>query len=70
MPLVPSTSTPGALNCTTGCANQLDDTLGGPATTACTTCHQSSPTAGHAYQNSWTPQTFENGRQTVLDAAE
>jgi OmcA/MtrC family decaheme c-type cytochrome len=51
-------------------ANQLDDTLGGPATTACTTCHQSSPTAGHAYQNSWTPQTFPNGRQTVLDAAQ
>jgi OmcA/MtrC family decaheme c-type cytochrome len=51
-------------------ANQLDDTLGGPATTACTTCHQSSSTAGHAYQNSWTPQTFPNGRQTVLDAAQ
>ena len=50
-------------------ANQLDDTLGGPATTACTTCHQSSATAGHANQNSWTPQTFENGRQTILDAA-
>jgi hypothetical protein len=51
-------------------ANQLDDTLGGPATTACTTCHQSSSTVGHAYQNSWTPQTFPNGRQTVLDAAQ
>jgi OmcA/MtrC family decaheme c-type cytochrome len=51
-------------------ANQLDDTLGGPATTACTTCHQTSSTVGHAYQNSWTPQTFQNGRQTVLDAAQ
>ena len=22
---------------------------------------------GHAYQNGWTPQTFPNGRQTILD---
>ncbi len=32
--------------------------------------HELPPTTdarGHAYQNGWTPQTFQNGRQTILD---
>ena len=48
--------------------NQLDDTLQGAATTACITCHTSGPAKGHAYQNSWEPQEFEEGRQTIIDA--
>ena len=47
--------------------NQLDDTLQGASAAACTSCHQSTDAKGHAYQNGWTPQTFEKGRQTVLD---
>ena len=48
-------------------ANQLDDTLQGASAAACTSCHGSTDAKGHAYQNGWTPQTFENGRQTILD---
>jgi OmcA/MtrC family decaheme c-type cytochrome len=47
--------------------NQLDDTLQGASAAACTSCHQSTDAKGHAYQNGWTPQTFPNGRQTILD---
>jgi OmcA/MtrC family decaheme c-type cytochrome len=47
--------------------NQLDDTLQGASAAACTSCHQTIDARGHAYQNGWTPQTFENGRQTILD---
>jgi OmcA/MtrC family decaheme c-type cytochrome len=47
--------------------NQLDDTLQGASAAACTSCHQSTDAKGHAYQNGWTPQTFENGRQTIID---
>ena len=47
--------------------NQLDDTLQGASAAACTSCHQSTDSKGHAYQNGWTPQTFENGRQTIID---
>jgi OmcA/MtrC family decaheme c-type cytochrome len=47
--------------------NQLDDTLQGASAAACTSCHQTTDARGHAYQNGWTPQTFENGRQTILD---
>jgi OmcA/MtrC family decaheme c-type cytochrome len=47
--------------------NQLDDTLQGASAAACTTCHQSTSAKGHAYQNGWTPQTFPNGRQTILE---
>ncbi len=47
--------------------NQLDDTLQGASAAACTSCHQSTDAKGHAYQNGWTPQTFEKGRQTILD---
>jgi OmcA/MtrC family decaheme c-type cytochrome len=47
--------------------NQLDDTLQGASAAACTSCHSSTGSKGHAYQNGWTPQTFPNGRQTILD---
>jgi OmcA/MtrC family decaheme c-type cytochrome len=49
--------------------DQVDDVLQGAATTACVTCHAGGPAKGHAYQNSWTPQAFEEGRQTIIDAA-
>ena len=48
-------------------ADQLDDTLQGASAAACTSCHQSTDTKGHAYQNGWVPSKFENGRQTILD---
>jgi OmcA/MtrC family decaheme c-type cytochrome len=48
--------------------NQLDDTLQGAATTACITCHKSGPARGHAYQNSWVPQVFPEGRETIIEA--
>jgi hypothetical protein len=38
-------------------------------------CHQSGVSAeqktlkAHAYQNGWTPATFTEGRQTIIDAA-
>lgn len=49
--------------------NQFDDVLQGAATTACITCHSDAPAKGHAYQNSWEPQEFPEGRQTIIDAA-
>ena len=49
--------------------DQLDDTLQGASTTACITCHADSASKGHAYQNSWNPQVFPEGRQTIIDAA-
>jgi hypothetical protein len=48
--------------------DQLDDVLQGAATTACITCHSDGPAKGHAYQNSWDPQEFEEGRETIIDA--
>jgi OmcA/MtrC family decaheme c-type cytochrome len=50
-------------------ANQDDDVLQGAATTACVTCHADGAAKGHAYQNSWSPQAFEEGRKTIIDAA-
>ena len=47
--------------------NKLDDTLQGASAAACTSCHQSTDSKGHAYQNGWVPTTFENGRQTIID---
>jgi OmcA/MtrC family decaheme c-type cytochrome len=47
--------------------NQIDDTLQGASAAACTTCHTSTDAKGHAYQEGWTPQTFPNGRQTIID---
>jgi OmcA/MtrC family decaheme c-type cytochrome len=49
--------------------DQLDDVLQGAATTACITCHADSASRGHAYQNSWEPQEFPEGRKTIIDAA-
>jgi len=48
--------------------NQLNDVLQGVQTTSCVTCHGDGATKGHAYQNSWTPQAFPEGRQTIIDA--
>jgi len=48
--------------------DQVDDVLQGAATTACITCHANGPAKGHAFQNSWEPQEFEEGRQTIIDA--
>ena len=48
--------------------NQLDDVLQGAGAAACTSCHSDAAAKGHAYQNGWTPTTFENGRQTIIDA--
>jgi OmcA/MtrC family decaheme c-type cytochrome len=48
--------------------DQLDDVLQGAATTACVTCHADGASKGHAFQNSWTPQAFPEGRDTIIDA--
>ena len=68
---VATTLDAGAIDSGTGTStvwkNQLDDTLQGASAAACTSCHQTTDARGHAYQNGWTPQTFENGRQTILD---
>ncbi len=48
--------------------NQLDDVLQGAATTSCVTCHADGASKGHAFQNSWVPQVFPEGRQTIIDA--
>jgi OmcA/MtrC family decaheme c-type cytochrome len=49
--------------------NQLDDSLKGAGSAACTSCHQDSASVGHANQNGWTPTVLPNGRQTIIDAA-
>jgi OmcA/MtrC family decaheme c-type cytochrome len=49
--------------------NKIDDTLMGAGAAACTSCHKSGAALGHAYQNGWEPTTFEDGRQTIIDAA-
>ena len=49
--------------------NQVDDVLQGAGAAACVSCHQDSASKGHANQNGWVPQTFENGRQTIVDEA-
>jgi OmcA/MtrC family decaheme c-type cytochrome len=54
-------------------SNQLDDVLMGPIAATCMSCHQSgdkftqSLLRAHAFQNGWTPTTFPNGRQDLLD---
>jgi OmcA/MtrC family decaheme c-type cytochrome len=54
--------------------NQLDDVLMGPTAASCMSCHQSSDATTqfylrtHAYGGGWVPATFENGRQTLIDA--
>ena len=55
-------------------AAQLDDVLMGPSTASCMSCHASGDSATqfglrtHAYGQGWVPTTFENGRQTLIDA--
>jgi len=55
--------------------NQLDDVLMGPTAASCMSCHQSGVQVDqfglriHAYGQGWVPTTFENGRQTLIDAA-
>ncbi len=48
--------------------DQLDDVLQGAGTTACVTCHADAASKGHAYQNSWVPQAFPEGRDTIINA--
>ncbi|MDJ0794318.1 MAG: cytochrome c3 family protein [Woeseiaceae bacterium] len=50
--------------------DQIDDVLQGATTTACITCHADTASKGHAFQNSWDPQAFPEGRQTIIDAAD
>jgi hypothetical protein len=58
----------------TTASNLLDDVLVGPTTASCMSCHQSGdPTTQfqlkkHAYDQSWWPSAFPNGRQDLLDA--
>ena len=57
--------------------DQIDDVLEGASSAACLSCHNSfaedtsdrASLEGHAAQNGWYPQTFEEGRQTIIDAA-
>jgi hypothetical protein len=54
--------------------DQVNDVLEGAQTSSCVTCHRSGDPSieaaikGHAYQNSWTPQEFPEGRETIIDA--
>ena len=69
-PSVPDQSESVATTINTGASysGQLDDTLQGTGAAACTSCHSEQAAKGHAYQEGWTPQVFENGRQTIIDA--
>ena len=49
-------------------ADQTDDVLQGSGAASCTSCHSDGAAKGHAYQNGWTPQSFDDGRQTIIDA--
>ncbi len=48
--------------------DQLNDVLQGVQTTSCISCHADSATTAHGWQNSWVPQEFPEGRQTIIDA--
>ncbi len=54
--------------------NQLNDVLEGVTASSCMTCHRDGDPAveaalkAHAWQNGWTPQSFEEGRQTIIDS--
>lgn len=56
-------------------SNQKDDVLMGPIAAACMSCHQSGAAGtqatlqNHAFQNGWVPTIFQDGRQSLLDAA-
>ena len=55
--------------------NQLDDVLMGATAASCMSCHQSGVQSTqfglriHAYGQGWVPTTFDDGRQTIIDAA-
>ncbi len=76
-PGLPNPTKAVAVTVDTGAApynDQVNDVLMGPATASCLSCHGSNDPMmelglrTHAYGNGWTPQVFENGRQTLLDA--
>jgi len=57
--------------------NQLNDVLEGVQSSSCMTCHKQWSAAdvaeynaisGHGAQNGWTPQSFEEGRETIIEA--
>jgi OmcA/MtrC family decaheme c-type cytochrome len=59
--------------------DQVNDILEGAQTSSCVTCHRGdgdgvynpadeAAVKGHAYQNSWVPREFPEGRQTIIDA--
>lgn len=54
-------------------ADQDTDTLIGPATATCFSCHQSgdkkvqAQLRAHGYQNSWVPSVFPGGKEDVLE---
>ncbi|WP_041718773.1 multiheme c-type cytochrome [Desulfurivibrio alkaliphilus] len=56
--------------------NHNDDTLIGPATAACMSCHRgdtataSKVLLNHAYLNSWPPQIFARGKRSLLEGKE
>ena len=47
--------------------DQMNDILEGVQTSSCTTCHADNASKAHAWQNSWTPQAFPEGRQSIID---
>jgi hypothetical protein len=57
--------------------NQLNDVLEGVQSSSCMTCHEQWSAAdraeynainGHGAANGWTPQSFEEGRETIIEA--
>ena len=48
--------------------DQVNDVLEGVQTNSCVTCHADVDAKNHAHQNSWVPQAFPEGRQTIIDS--
>jgi OmcA/MtrC family decaheme c-type cytochrome len=54
--------------------DQVNDVLEGVTASSCMTCHRSAVGSEeatlkrHAYENGWTPQAFEEGRKTIIEA--
>lgn len=68
--MVPDQSKAVATTINAGAApwdKQLDDTLQGAASAACTSCHQSILVKQHADGNGWVPSIFAAGRQFIID---
>ena len=69
--LVPDTTRAMATTVEAGAprfGDQINDVLEGVQTNSCVTCHADGFAKNHAYQNGWTPQVFQNGRQTIIDS--